>query len=384
MAVGAGDHQVEFLSERHQLGLLRPPGLPRLAVPGGGEERTPNPAMGSLREHLAHRRLRRAHDDQVGFALGHLVDRREGRPAEHLGPLAVGGEHGPLVATGEQVVQGDEPELARVGRRPGDDDPLRVEQRIEAVDAGATTRCPWFDRFAATDRGVARRRVPELDQRVDGHGPTIADDQWVEVDRGDIAALDRQAAQRAQQVDEHLPVDRRLAAKRSEHLLGGQPVDQRRGVGPVERCGGEDDVADRLGEHAAQAEGHQRPKLLVAEHTGDQLAVPGDHRGDEQLDLAVFATGQPEQVDGGGLDGRARGQAQPNQAAFGLVGDRVTGELQHHRVTQRVGRSGRRWGILGRRLAGHRYSVSGHQGLAVGLGQRAGDRYRGVGHGVTP
>ena len=280
-------------------------------------------------------------------------------------------------------MQGDEPELARVGRRPGDDDPLRVEQRVEAVGAGATRRSS-FDRVAATDSAVAHRRVGELDQCVDGDGAALAHDQWVEVDRGDIAALGRQAAQRAQQVDEQLSVDRRLTPKRSKHLLRGQPVDQRRSIGSVERCGGKDNVADRLGEHAAQAEGHQRPELLVAEHAGDQLAVAGDHRGDEQFDRAVLAAGQPEQVEGGGLDGRARGQAQPNQAALGLVGDRVTGELHHHRVTQSVGRIGRRWGILGRRLAGHRYSVRGHQVFALGLGQRADDRYRGVGHEMTP
>ena len=98
-------------------------------------------------------------------------------------------------------------------------------------------------RVAAPDSAVSHRRVGESDQCVDGDGAALAHDQWVEVDRGDIAALGRQAAQRAQQVDEQLSVDRRLTPKRSKHLLRGQPVDQRRSIGSVERCGGKDNLS---------------------------------------------------------------------------------------------------------------------------------------------
>ena len=59
-------------------------------------------------------------------------------------------------------------------------------------------------------------------------------------------------------------VDRGLAAERAEQLLGREVVEQLVGVELGERDEPERDVAERLGEHSADAEHHARPELRVA------------------------------------------------------------------------------------------------------------------------
>ena len=70
-----------------------------------------------------------------------------------------------LVPAGQDVVEGDEAELAGVGRGAGDDDPRGLEQRLEPADH--------------------RSRSGHLDQGVDGHRPAVDDDQRVEVGADD-------------------------------------------------------------------------------------------------------------------------------------------------------------------------------------------------------
>ena len=68
------------------------------------------------------------------------------------------------------------------------------------------------------------------------------------------------------------------------------------GVEVGERDEAERDVAERLREHAADAEHHARAELRVAHEAGDELAVAAHHRRDEQLDGAVVGTGRAEQL----------------------------------------------------------------------------------------
>ncbi len=89
----------------------------------------------------------------------------------------------------------------------------------------------------------------------------------------------------------------------SEQLLRGEVVDHLRGGDRVERGRSEDDVGDRLGEDAADAEHHGGPELRIADDAGDQLTVARDHRGDEDGHVAVVGRRSGEQFGGGGLDG---------------------------------------------------------------------------------
>ena len=81
----------------------------------------------------------------------------DGLHAEHLLALQVGAEDPARVARGEQVVQGDEAELAGVRRRAGDDDAPGSNRALELLGGRARAR----------RRRPAASGLAELDQRVD-------------------------------------------------------------------------------------------------------------------------------------------------------------------------------------------------------------------------
>ena len=168
------------------------------------------PLAAHLRSRLDVRLRRRAHEHEVGLALRQVVDVGHGVDAEHRRAFEVGGEDVALVAGGEEVVQRDEPELAGVRRRAGDDDALRIEERAEVP------------LVAAHDA--------HLDQRVDGHGHAVDDDQRIHVGARDLGMRDRGVGQADEHVDQLAAVDRRLAAERAEQPLRGEVVDHVLGV----------------------------------------------------------------------------------------------------------------------------------------------------------
>ena len=302
---------------------------------------------------------RRAHEDQVGGAVGDLVDRAEGGTPEDVDAFAVGGEDLALVAVGEDVVEGDEAELAGVGRGAGHDDAAWVEQRPEVV-LGGHQRCS--EGLGQLDQGVDRDRPPSTiirGFRSTEHRPGIA--------LGGVR-------QRQQHGGQRVAVDRRLAAERPEQGLGGEVVDHLVGVDLADRHQAHDDVGHGLGEDAADPEHHGGPELGIAVEPGDELAGGPQHRGDEHLDRAVVGAGGREQL-GGGVAARVGvGQAEPDQAPLGLVGDGVTAELGDHRDR----RSPRpRPGLVGgvdELLGEERDAERREQRLGVGFGE-------GVGHG---
>src|SRR5262249_35795518 len=79
-------------------------------------------------QQVGDRGRRRADEDEVGGAVGDLVLGSEGALAEHLATVAIGEEDLPFVAVAQDVVRGDEAELARMARCAGDDDAARVEE----------------------------------------------------------------------------------------------------------------------------------------------------------------------------------------------------------------------------------------------------------------
>ena len=69
----------------------------------------------------------------------------------------------------------------------------------------------------------------------------------------------------------------------------------------------------------------------VVVEAGDQFAVAVDHRGDEDLDLAVVGNGLAEEFVARCREGVGVGDAKSNEAAFGLVGDRSSAQFCHDR-----------------------------------------------------
>ena len=97
-------------------------------------------------------------------------------------------------------------------------------------------------------------------------------------------------------------------------------------------AGTEDDVGDRLGEDPAEPEHHRRPELRIAKEPGDQFAIATDHRRHEQADRPVVGTRRGEQVGRGPHHAGGIAERQANETAFGLVGDRLTDQLDDDRV----------------------------------------------------
>ena len=97
----------------------------------------------------------RAHEHEVGRTVGNALDRRVRGDAEDLSPVDVGGEHLARVLVPQDVVEDDEPELAGMRRRTGDDDPAagrRAPRRLRRASAF------MWSRRARRPRSVRRRR----------------------------------------------------------------------------------------------------------------------------------------------------------------------------------------------------------------------------------
>jgi hypothetical protein len=219
----------------------------------------------------------------------------------------------PCVAGREQVVERDEAELAGVGGRAGDHHAARLEQGEELLAA--------VQRFGPGRRRCSR--LAQLDQCVHRHGNTVGgDDQRVDVDARDVGTLEREPTEPDQRRRQVVACHRRLAAELAEQTLRRQPVDHLGGRHGIERGRTEDHVGDRLGEHASHPEHHGRSELRIAHQSGDQLSVATDHLGHQHGDVAVGGRGRGEQRRGGILRRRHRPEAEANQAALGLVGDR--------------------------------------------------------------
>ena len=264
LTVGPGDQHTELVAEGDELALGRPPLVAGLAVAGRRHERRPHAPCRAGAQHLRVRRRRRAHERQVGTAVGEVGDVGDGVDAEHRLALAVGGVDAAGEAARQQVVQRHEAELAGVARRADDHHAGRFEQGAELLARGARSH-----------GGGTNRRRADLDQRVDGDdGSRRRDDERVDVDAQHLGPLDGEASEGDEHRDELATVDRRLAPERPEQRGGRQLVDHLRSGQRIERCRAEHHVGERLGEHAAHAEHHAGPELRVAHDAGDQLALP--------------------------------------------------------------------------------------------------------------
>ena len=202
-------------------------------------------------------------------AVGQLVDVGDRLDAEHLGAASRFVAQTPAARSpmARMLCSDDEPELARVARRAGDDHALRLEQGPELLVARRGTRRDG-------GRSVGRR-ARQLDEGVDGDRRAVDDDdQRVEVDAGHVAVARRPVGR-----------GRRATAASASRSTAGSPRNSPSSVwvarSSIMSCGvdvgdrhqAEHDVGDRLGEDAADAEHHGRAELRVADQPGDELAV---------------------------------------------------------------------------------------------------------------
>ncbi len=213
--------------------------------------------------------------------------------------------------------------------------------------------------------------VGELDEGVDRNRLAGDDDQRVDVDRRHVGALLGESRQTGEGGAERGAVDRGLAPERAEQLLRREVVDELFGVRIGERDDAERDVAERLGEHAADAEHHARAELRVAHEPRDELPRSPHHRRDEHRDLTVGRRGRGEQLGRGRSHRVGVAQAEPHQTPFGLVGDRLAAQLHDHRVPDRLGGRDRTVGVAGLPFVEDRHAVARDEPLRRGLRERA-------------
>ena len=153
-------------------------------------------------------------------------------------------------------------------------------------------------------------------------------------------------------------------------------------MGQVERRRSKDDVVECFGENAAHPQHDGRTELWVAYGPGDQLARAGDHRGHENLDVAVFRLGRSEQGARRVTDGRSIGDAEADESALGLVGDALAVQLEHDGKAERRGGGDGGVRINCVELGRKRQAESGEQLLGRSFGQRL--RSDAVRHEATP
>ena len=167
-------------------------------------------------------------------------------------------------------------------------------------------------------------------------------------------------------------VDGRLAAERAEQRGGRQLVDHLRGGHRVERRRAEHHVGERLGEHAADAEHHGRPR------TAGRGRARRSARGCPLTIGATSSDTSPSSADAAASRSAAAARTawssarrRRTSAALGLVGDAVAVELDDDRAAEGLAQPRRpRRPSCATTLGGDRHAVLGQQLLRAVLRER--------------
>ena len=356
LAVGSGEQHAQLVGDGDELALERAPLLARLAVASARDERGAHSLAGAGPQQLDVRLTRRAREDEVRSARGDIGHVRMAGAAEDLSTLPVHREDLSLVAEAQQVVEGDESELAGMPGGAGDHDAAGMEERPEALEHRGVRA------LVRGARGARLRLGIEHHQRVDGDGQAVPHDERIDVDAAHVGTLDGEAAQADDHLGQALLVQRRLAAEGlGQQPAGAEPPQQAARFGGAHRRRGEDHVAERLGQHAAEAEHHAGTELRVLHQARDQLAVAAHQLRHQQRRLAVLGASLREQLAGGAPHGVRRVEPESHQAALALVGDCLPAELEHHREAQLGGGVGGGLGGIDQRFASTRDAVAGEK-----------------------
>ena len=366
LAVRSGQQDSELVGERDQVALRAQAGVAGLAVTRAREECGADSPSRAGAQQVGVRAGGRADEHEVPRAVRKLVDSAGRFDAEHRNSFEVRRRDPARIPGREDVVERDEAELARMGRRAGDDHAARLEEGAERRVARARAHL----------RGYRRRGGIELDQRVDRDGAAVDHDERVEIDRHDVGPVAGEAGETDERRRDRRAVDSRLAAERPEQLLRREIVEKIFGVQLRKRHEPESGVTQRLGQHSPDPQHHTRTELAIADESRDQLARAAHHGRDQQLDRAVLRTRRREELARCSVDCGRVAQPEPDEAPLRLVRDGVATQLDDHRVTQPVrGRDGSD-GVGGCSLVEHRYAVMREELLRRGFGE---GRHRGRG-----
>ena len=326
LAVRAGEEDAEVVGEVDELLLGPLARRPRLGVAGRGHERCLDPLRRARREQVGVGGRRRAHEHEVSGAVGDLGDvaRRCCTPSTHLA-VQVGAVDRPGISRRQQVVQRHESELARVRRRPGDDNAAGLEQGGELL-GGRRRRPPIGGSLGvgptAARRGRRRRQALRRSRSINGLTSTLATsislgDQTAEGDERRTPALRRSTADSPR----NGPSKRRRA----------QIVDHLGGRGAVERRRAEHDVCRPLRRERRRR--RASPSVRTAGHAPRRRSAHACRRpsGRRAGRRRRPRDGRGEQVVRSVASRRRVGEAEADEAALGLVGDAVAVELERRR-----------------------------------------------------
>ena len=256
-------------------------------------------------------RRRRAHEDEVGTAVGQLVDGGHGGDAEHVAAREVRGE-----------------DARPRSRRRG----CCAATRSRTCRDGSTRR-PRPRPAGRTGRGTARRWAgsrPQLHEGVDGDGHAVADDERVEVHRRRCPGgrRPRRTGRRARRPD---APGRRPA--RPGTGPGGAWVPRSSIIPPASsRSIG---TSRNTTSASASASTPPTPSITVIPNCGSRLSPAISSR----VPRTIGATRRPTSPSLGTAAARSsapaashrggRPQPEAHQAPLGLVGDGIAAQLHH-------------------------------------------------------
>ena len=97
-----------------------------------------------------------------------------------------------------------------------------------------------------------------------------------------------------------------------------------------ERCQSKDHIAERFGQNAAKPQEYTRAELRIADHTGDQLSLAGNHLGNEQTDFSIVIPTLRPQFARRPLDRPDRIKTEADELPFGLVSNARPAQFHHN------------------------------------------------------
>ena len=141
LPVRPGQENAELVGERDEVVLRAHAGLAGLAVARAREKCRAYTPSSARAQQVGVGSCRGADEHEIPWTVGQLVDAASRLDTEHRSGFEVRRRDLPAITTGEDVVQRDETELARMGRRAGDDHAARFEEGAERLVARAGTDC---------------------------------------------------------------------------------------------------------------------------------------------------------------------------------------------------------------------------------------------------
>ena len=332
LPVRPGDDHAELVGRRDEARLERAALGPGLAVAAARDEGGAHAALRAGAQQLLVRLVRRADEDEVGLALGHLRDVAERRLAEHLGAVAV---HREERARGSRSGAGCGARRSRTcpggSTRPATTTPRGWKSGRSRSSSSASLRAGARGRRAAP-------AAPSSTRASTATRPAARDDERIQVDARDVGPLLGEARR-----------GRASTSASASASTAGSPRKAR-----VSRCAARSRPGRRRGLLAREAapprtrrrraprSGCPRGRAARRDRSSDRARGPRSARAARAPSrrraarrrrpraARVARSSAPALAHRGGV-----GEPEPHEVALGLVGDRVAAELERDREAER-------------------------------------------------